>query len=122
MPRYFNTAGPCVPGVHYMIPPERRLTDARRLVEQGLFFVLHAARQTGKTTLLNALARALRQEGRFTALVDSVEYLRRVTDPREGNLSLLHSLRVTAVRAQIPQLFTREAEGPSGKRIHVFGA
>ena len=72
-PRYFNTAGPCVPGVHHMLPPERRLTEARVLVEQGLFFILHAPRQTGKTTLLNTLARALEQEGRFTALVVSVE-------------------------------------------------
>jgi hypothetical protein len=42
-----------------MIPPERRLLDARALVEQGLFFILHAPRQTGKTTLLNTLARSL---------------------------------------------------------------
>jgi energy-coupling factor transporter ATP-binding protein EcfA2 len=92
MPRFFNTAGTCVPDRHYMIPPERRLEQVRSLIEHGLFFVIHAPRQTGKTTLLHALARALNQEGRYTSLVISVENLRRTTDVREGNLSLIHHL------------------------------
>jgi len=47
---YFNTSGPCVPGQHHMLPPERRLVRAMELVEQGRFFTLRAGRQTGKTT------------------------------------------------------------------------
>jgi hypothetical protein len=50
--RYFNTAGPCVPERHYMLPPEPRLPQARPLVERGMYFVVHAPRQTGKTTVL----------------------------------------------------------------------
>lgn len=92
MARLFNTAGPCVPGVHYMLPPERRLAEVRPLVDQGLFFVLHAPRQSGKTTLLNTLARSMNQEGRLTGLVISVEHLRRVADVPQGNLSLIHHI------------------------------
>jgi len=88
MPRRFNTAGPCVPGVHYMLPPERRLSEARGMIEEGLFFVLHAPRQTGKTTLLNGLARALNEEGRFTALVISVEFLRHAKGVSDANLAI----------------------------------
>ena len=56
MPRRFNTAGPCLPAWHYMIPAERRLPEAPSLVEQLGYFVVHAPRQTGKTTALRALA------------------------------------------------------------------
>jgi hypothetical protein len=27
--RYFNTSGPCVPELHYMLPPEPRVPGAR---------------------------------------------------------------------------------------------
>ncbi|NJL27603.1 MAG: AAA family ATPase [Thermoanaerobaculia bacterium] len=73
MPRFFNTAGPCRPGDHYMLPPERRLPTIRRLIEDKLYFVVHAPRQTGKTTSLRTLAQALTAEGRFAALHASCE-------------------------------------------------
>jgi hypothetical protein len=71
--RYFNTAGPCVPELHYMLPPEPRLPGARELVGRGSYFVVHAPRQTGKTTALGALARDLTAEGRQVALLFSCE-------------------------------------------------
>ena len=51
----FNTAGPCIPGRHYMLPALDRLPEVRRLVEDEDYFVVHAPRQTGKTTARNAL-------------------------------------------------------------------
>ena len=71
--RVFNTAGPCIEGMHYMLPPLDRIPGARGLVAQGAYFVVHAPRQTGKTTSLRALARALTAEGRFAALAFSCE-------------------------------------------------
>jgi hypothetical protein len=44
----------------------------RPLIEYGSYFVLHAPRQSGKTTTVLALARALTEEGRFAALMTSV--------------------------------------------------
>jgi hypothetical protein len=73
MPRRFNTAGPCEPALHYMIPAERRLPEAPGLVEQGGSFVVHAPRQTGKTTALRALAQQLTASGRYAALHFSCE-------------------------------------------------
>ncbi len=67
-PRFFNTSGPCAPDRHYMLPPEPRLPAARELIEQSRFFVVHAPRQTGKTTTLAALARDLTAEGRLAAV------------------------------------------------------
>lgn len=71
--RYFNTAGPCSPALHYMVPAAERLPEARELMEQGLYFVVHAPRQTGKTTTLMALAQALTEGGKFAALHFSCE-------------------------------------------------
>ena len=73
MERYFNTAGPCRPDLHYMLPPEDRLPGVRRLIEQQLYFTLHAPRQTGKTTCIRTLAEALTREGRYAALQASCE-------------------------------------------------
>ena len=55
--RYFNTAGPVRPDWHYCLPPlERfRLREILALIRQQLYFVLHAPRQTGKTSSLLAL-------------------------------------------------------------------
>lgn len=71
--RYFNTSGPCVPELHYMLPPEPRLPGARELIDQSRYFVVHAPRQTGKTTTLAALARDITADGRQVALMFSCE-------------------------------------------------
>lgn len=68
MRRHFNTAGPCEPDRHYLVPPLPRFPEARELIDQQAYLVLHAPRQTGKTTTLRALAKALTEEGRYAAL------------------------------------------------------
>jgi hypothetical protein len=56
-----------------MLPPEPRLPGALELIEQQRYFVVHAPRQTGKTTSLGALARDLNAGGRHAALLFSCE-------------------------------------------------
>ena len=55
--RFFNTEGPVVARKHYCIPPLERvnLDEILRLIENERYFVLHAPRQTGKTSTLLAL-------------------------------------------------------------------
>ena len=55
--RFFNTEGPIVAKRHYCIPPLERidLADVLDLIRQERYFVLHAPRQTGKTSALIAL-------------------------------------------------------------------
>ncbi|MCP4660970.1 MAG: ATP-binding protein [bacterium] len=73
MARLFNTTGPCNPGDHYMLPTEPRLPEVRELIEEKLYFVLHAPRQSGKTTCFQALARTLTAEGKYAAVHSSCE-------------------------------------------------
>ena len=55
--RFFNTEGPMRPDKHYAIEPLGRVEvdDVLQLVRQERYFVLHAPRQTGKTSALIAL-------------------------------------------------------------------
>ena len=53
----FNTEGPVVAADHYHVPPLERidLDEVLGLVRGKKYFVLHAPRQTGKTSALLAL-------------------------------------------------------------------
>ena len=55
--RKFNTEGPVIPADHYCIPPLERVNLGRilELIRDKRYFVLHAPRQTGKTSALLAL-------------------------------------------------------------------
>lgn len=59
MQKKFNVNGVCYPDRHYMVDLNGRLKKIRRLVDNGDYFVINRARQYGKTTTLNALARFL---------------------------------------------------------------
>jgi AAA domain len=73
MPRWFNTAGPCQSDIHYMLSPTKRLPELERLIDQRSYFVIHAPRQTGKSTAMLALAQQLTENGRYTSVMVSVE-------------------------------------------------
>ena len=73
--RFFNTAGPIKAAKHYCIPPLDRLDvdDLLNLVQQEKYFVLHAPRQTGKTSLLLALADLLNAGSEFRCVYVNIE-------------------------------------------------
>ena len=73
MPRFFNTAGPNKPAEHFTLPALERLPKVRGLIDQGLYFVLHAPRQVGKTTSLLSLGRELTAEGKYAAILVTME-------------------------------------------------
>ena len=101
MPRVFNTAGPCRADEHYMIPATRRLAQVRSLIDGKHYFVIHAPRQTGKTTLLRNLSRELTAEGRYAALTVSLESF---TEPEVGSMlpQMLRQIQ-TAAKYLIPE-------------------
>ncbi|MBK5941732.1 AAA-like domain-containing protein [Halochromatium roseum] len=73
--RFFNTEGPVRPDDHYCLPPLRRwdLAEVLGLIEQKKYFLLHAPRQTGKTSCLLALMTHLNREGRYRAVYANLE-------------------------------------------------
>ena len=75
MIRFFNTAGPVNPQDHYCLSPLERikLDEILPLIEQKKYFVLHAPRQTGKTTCLLALMDYLNTQGQYRCVYVNVE-------------------------------------------------
>jgi hypothetical protein len=73
--RFFNTAGPVDCKEHYCLPPLERfdLAEILSFIEQKKYFVLHAPRQTGKTSCLLALMDHLNRDGKYRCLYVNVE-------------------------------------------------
>ena len=75
--RFFNTSGPVVAADHYCIPPLQRvnLGEVLTLIREKRYFVLHASRQTGKTSALLALRDLLNggTEGAYRCVYVNVE-------------------------------------------------
>jgi hypothetical protein len=75
MERFFNTAGPTKPEINYHIDPLTRLDwdDLQRLIGTQRYFVLHAPRQTGKTSTLLAMMEALNAGGHYACAYANIE-------------------------------------------------
>ena len=75
MERFFNTAGPQIPEDNYTIDPLSRfnLDEMLSLIRQKRYFVLHAPRQTGKTSCMLALRDYLNEQGDYIAVYANVE-------------------------------------------------
>ncbi len=97
MNRYFNIAGPCHPEDHYMLPSESRCGEVTGLIRQKQYFVIHAARQSGKTTLLLDLVKKITEAGDYYALYCSLESVQLMDDPAEGIPAIIATIQA-AVR------------------------
>ncbi len=95
MARFFNTAGPIIAEDHYHIDPLSRisLTDILSLMDQKKYFVLHAPRQTGKTSCLLALMNYLNKKGKHKCLYMNVEMAQAARENvKEGMRTILDIL------------------------------
>lgn len=100
--RRFNTAGPNDPRDCYTLPALRRLGNIRDLIDQKLYFVIHAPRQVGKTTAILALAKELTAEGEYAAVVVSTEAgAAHREDIGAAELAMLEAWRID-VHASLP--------------------
>lgn len=97
--RFFNTAGPVDCGRHYCLPPLKRfdLDEVLLLIAQQKYFVLHAPRQTGKTTALLALMEYLNREGQYRCVYTNVETAQAAReDVAEAMAAILNDLATWA--------------------------
>ncbi len=119
MPRFFNTTGPNDPADHYTLPVLARIPEVRELIEQKRYFVVHAPRQVGKTTTLSTLAKELTAEGKYTAVLMSVETGAGLPGNLGGaELAILDSFRDTAELELPPELWPPPwDDAPPGARI-----
>ena len=121
MQKYFNVAGPCNPEQHYIVPPLERNPEVLPLIEQGQYFVVHAARQTGKTTLLQELVERIDKDGKYYALYCSLETVQSISRIEIGIPEILSALEKTVENSSLPcENFTERAKGKTvGVMINV---
>lgn len=123
--KFFNTAGPCNPEDHYMLPALERLEafNIERLIAQKSYFVLHAPRQTGKTTAMLELARQLTESGDYIGVMVSMEVGAAFPDDVDSaEKAILGSWR-RAIRFQLPEEFypsVWKPDAPAGQRFSEF--
>ncbi|MDR2140974.1 MAG: ATP-binding protein, partial [Deltaproteobacteria bacterium] len=79
-PKLFNIAGPCHPSKRYMLPALPRLPDATGLIDNEQYFVLHAPRQSGKTTTILSMVDSINEKGSYLALYCALEKLRDLSE------------------------------------------
>ena len=124
--RSFNTAGPVNPTDHYLIAPLSRidLDEVLGLVRDKKYFVLHAPRQTGKTSALLALAEVLDERG-YGCVYVTVETARTARDDVQRAMRTVLATLASQARATLddgflddiwPDLLARVGAGPGIER------
>ncbi|MEA5619949.1 AAA-like domain-containing protein [Cronbergia sp. UHCC 0137] len=124
MSRWFNIAGPCKPEKNYTISATSRLPDLSMLIAQESYFVLHAPRQTGKTTAMLSLAQQLTATGNYAAVMVSVEVGSAFNhDPSAAELAILgtwyNTIDIRLPKELQPPVKQWQQEEP-GNRIKAF--
>ncbi|MDR1079838.1 MAG: ATP-binding protein [Deltaproteobacteria bacterium] len=100
----FNTVGVCKPADHYMIPPLPRLPDVNNLIDDKFYFVLHAPRQSGKTTCLEALTEKINSEGQHYAVNCSLDSLRNIEDDLKAMDMVTNEINAGLGESRVPEI------------------
>ena len=108
--RFFNTAGPIKAEMHYHISPLARLDcdDFLQLIRQEKYFVLHAPRQTGKTSALLALRDELNASGEFRCVCVNVEVGQTAREDVAAAMRAILSALARAARHTLEDLFVTD--------------
>ena len=124
MKKHFNTVGPIIPEDHYHIDLLHRLDweEVQHLINQKKYFVLHAPRQTGKTSTLLAMMKVLNEEGHYKALYVNIEAAQALREDVNRAVAVIcqaiaASARVYKVESALEQMtddLFREGKLPEG--------
>ncbi|MBU0655892.1 MAG: AAA-like domain-containing protein [Gammaproteobacteria bacterium] len=100
MQKHFNTSGPVVPSDHYCIDPMQRLDweEVQVLIERHKYFVLHAPRQTGKTSTLLAMMEVLNGSGDYNALYVNIEGAQTAREDADKGMTVVCETIAAAAR------------------------
>ncbi len=122
--RFFNTAGPVNPEDHYCIPPLERIDieEIEMLIRQKKYFLIHAPRQTGKTTILNSLVNHLNQGGIYNCVYINVEPAQAAREDVAAAMQAILARLGSQIRRTIEDTFFDERWESILKRSGPFAA
>ncbi|WP_216601614.1 AAA family ATPase [Vreelandella azerica] len=124
MERFFNNAGPTKPNKHYHIDPLSRVDwdDIKHLIDQERYFVLHAPRQTGKTTTLLAMMKALNEQGDYACSYANIEGAQAARGDESKGIPAICSAVAGALRlylddARMVEWFSQHRDQPAEDQL-----
>ena len=131
--KHFNTAGPNIASLHYELDPLVRIDQhmIEDLIAQQRYFVLHAPRQTGKTTCLLAMRDYLNAQGKFAALYVNIEGAQAARNDVAGAVGgmvsniareAMRTLQASAIEDQREQLLARGAFDALGATLQLLSS
>ncbi len=119
MKKYFNTAGPCFEKKHYIVPILERNLEIMSLIHREQYFIIHAARQTGKTTLISEYVDYINKNKDYYALYCSLESVQVFTDPKEGIPQIIDNIQMAIEYSSLPNR-TSFAENIDKSKITII--
>lgn len=116
MAKFFNTEGPIKKDIHYFIDPLSRiaLDQVLSLVHSQKYFVLHAPRQTGKTSYLLALMEYLNKEKKYKCLYANIEAAQAARENVKEGIKTILNVLAQAASIYLKDTFIEE------KWEHIF--
>lgn len=122
MEKFFNTAGPVIPADHYHISSFKRIDweEIQLLIAQKRYFILHAPRQTGKTTALLEMMKALNKEGKYHVMYVNIESAQVARNDVEAGISTVCSAMVRAARIYLKEERLTAWLNTDGEKIGVW--
>ena len=103
-PKTFNTTGVCVPSRHYMLTVLPRIPDVADMIEGEYYYTIHAPRQSGKSTFIEALTNKINDEGKYFAFYCSLASLRGMEDIESTMYNAETLIKVAVQDSEIEEL------------------
>lgn len=98
----FCIAGPIDPERHYFIPHRLECDHIYGLIDDQEYFVIHAPRQSGKTTAIDELVHSLNQKGKYAALYINIEAVQAARDKIKDALVTFINILARSIDRQLP--------------------
>ncbi len=97
--KFFNIAGPVIPGRHYMLPLRLDYEHVHKLIDRAYYFILHAPRQTGKTSAIFQLITRLTKENAYIPLYINVEAAQAARGDVKAGINAILSILKLRIRS-----------------------
>jgi hypothetical protein len=115
--KFFNTEGPGIKEDHYLIDPLKRIDydEILMLIRRKRYFVMHAPRQTGKTTSLLSIDESLNNEGEYACLYVNFESAQTARNDVNDAMKTIINLMKAAINEHLHDdtFLSRSYEGGS---------
>ena len=110
MNKFFNASGPCNAEKHYMVEIDSRIQRIHTLIDTERYFILHAPRQTGKTTCMRYIVSKLNQEQKYLAIYLNIESAQAVKNDVERANRIVLSILKGNVKSQLDKCYYHPSE------------